>query len=67
MLLQKETRGRGVANSEDPTCPASHFCLGLTLANPIILAQPNESTKITCFPAIPSWGAYQGTLSGFDE
>ena len=49
-FAQEETGIKSVANSEDPTS----FSLGLTLTNTNVFAEPNDSTKIMCFPAISS-------------
>lgn len=54
VLLKKETGVKGVANSEDPTFPTSRFCLRLILAYSNVLAQLNDSIKITHFPAVSS-------------
>ena len=49
-FAQKEIGVKSVANSEDPTS----FSLGLTLTNTNVFAEPNDSIKIMCFPAISS-------------
>lgn len=53
LLFKKDTGVKSIANSEDPTS----FSLGLTLTNTNVFAEPTDSTKIMCFPAISScWG-----------
>lgn len=52
-FVQKGDWGKKYCSSEDPTS----FSLGLTLTNTNVFAEPNDSIKIMCFPAISScWG-----------